>query len=172
MATCPPLTNKQLIDMLNENRSLPAPIYKVQQVIYTLNKGVTLKNAVFPSSYTTNQIEDEYKNFVSTRLIQAMKETEFWAIYALVTQDQCMFDVNVFNYFYKKLTYDVIGVYDTLIAYHAADLHKMIDELNRYVNPIHTKVLAENMFSPVNKVWGFSAVATVYCMYIRVTENL
>lgn len=171
MPMCPPSTENQLIDLLNADHSLPPSIYKIRQVLYTTNKGPVLRNAVFPTSYTTDQIDAEYVNFVSTRLIQAVKETEFMALYSLITNDQLKFNINVFNYFYKKLTYDIVGVYDLLIKFHSSDLRKMVDELNRYIDPIHTKVLTENVFNPVNKIWGFSAIATVYCAYIRLVEG-
>jgi hypothetical protein len=166
VATCPPSTENQLIDLLNADHSLPASVYKIRQVLYTANKGPVLEQAVFPTSYTPEQIDTEYTNFVSTRLIQAVKETEFVALYRYVTGDQLKF-----NYFYKKLTYDIVAMYDLLLKFHAADLRKMIDSLNSYVDPINTQVLVENVFNPVNKIWGFSAIATLYCMYIRVTEG-
>jgi len=171
MSTCPVITSIQLLDMLNTANQLPAAVSKIQQVLYTTNKGPVLAQAVFPSSYTPAQIDAEYVNFVSTRLIQAMKETEFWALYALVTQDQIKFDINTYNYFYKKLTYDIIAIYDSLVKYHANDLRTLVLELNKYTDPIHTKVLLENVFNPVNKVWGFSAIATLYCMYVRTLEG-
>ena len=168
MATCPVITSIQLIDLLNDDFPLPVSIAKIKQVLYDLNKGPALERALFPETYTAEQIETEYTNFVSTRLIQAMKETEFWSIYALTTQDQIKFDINSFNYFYKRLTYNVISVYDSLVLYHADDLRELVRELERRVKSIHLKVLLENAFNPVNKVWGFSAIATLYCMYIRI----
>jgi len=172
VATCPPSTEDQLIDLLTTELQLPPAVYKIRQLIYTTNKGPVLTQAIFPDSYTADQIEQEYNTFISTRLIQAVKETEFVTLYAMVTGDQLKFDINMYDYFYKKLTFDVIAVYDALIKYHSKDLRTMVAEINRYTDPIHTKVLLENVFNPVSKIWGFSAIATLYCMYIRLVEGV
>jgi hypothetical protein len=65
----------------------------------------------------------------------------------------------------------MVAVYDNLVRYHADDLRQMVAMLTSYISAMHVKVLLENVFNPVNKIWGFSAIATLYSMYIYMTEG-
>jgi hypothetical protein len=92
-------------------------------------------------------------------------------MYTLVTKDNLQFNANIFNYFFKKFTYNLVGTYDTLIKFQKEDIVFLVKELLKKTHPSHLIVLRENVFNPVNSVWGFSALCALYGMYVKLNEG-